>query len=154
MPKTVWSSAEFFDPTGIGNHTQSDGDRTLTEQPRRISNPARKQAVGICASTGKTRLQRGNRQSPICATPGTAWLQWGRDRVSGFASRLHAEGEPKDGLHPQHGTPKPCGLRRQRLRREIITGRSLLAQFGLTPKSKRGLAASDPGEVVDPLDAL
>ena len=31
---------------------------------------------------------------------------------------------------------------------------SLLAQFGLTPKSKRGLAASDPGEVVDPLDAL
>jgi hypothetical protein len=26
----------------------------------------------------------------------------------------------------------------------IITGRSLLAQFGLTPKSKRGLAASDP----------
>jgi len=30
----------------------------------------------------------------------------------------------------------------------------LLAQFGLTPKSKRGLAASDPGEVVDPLDAL
>ena len=32
--------------------------------------------------------------------------------------------------------------------------RSLLAQFGLTPKSKRGLASSDPGEVVDPLDAL
>ena len=29
--------------------------------------------------------------------------------------------------------------------------RSLLAQFGLTPKSKRGLA---PGEAVDPLDAL
>ena len=29
--------------------------------------------------------------------------------------------------------------------------RSLLAQFGLTPKSKRGLAASDPGEAVDPL---
>jgi hypothetical protein len=29
--------------------------------------------------------------------------------------------------------------------------RSLLAQFGLTPKSKRGLAAS---EAVDPLDAL
>jgi hypothetical protein len=25
---------------------------------------------------------------------------------------------------------------------------SPLAQFGLTPKSKRGLAASDPGEVV------
>jgi len=32
--------------------------------------------------------------------------------------------------------------------------RSLLAQFGLTPKSKRGLAASDLGEAVDPLDAL
>jgi hypothetical protein len=27
----------------------------------------------------------------------------------------------------------------------------LLAQFGLTPKSKRGLAVSDPGEAVDPL---
>ena len=32
--------------------------------------------------------------------------------------------------------------------------RSLLAQFGLTPKSKRGLASGDPGEAVDPLDAL
>jgi hypothetical protein len=29
--------------------------------------------------------------------------------------------------------------------------RRLLAQFGLTPKSKRGLIASDPGEAVDPL---
>ncbi len=29
--------------------------------------------------------------------------------------------------------------------------RSLLAQFGLTPKSKRGLAS---GEAVNPLDAL
>jgi hypothetical protein len=34
---------------------------------------------------------------------------------------------------------------------EIIAGRSLLAQFGLTPKSKRGLAAR---EAVDPLVAL
>ena len=35
----------------------------------------------------------------------------------------------------------------------VLSGhfRSLLAQFGLTPKSKRGLAAS---EAVDPLDAL
>jgi len=32
--------------------------------------------------------------------------------------------------------------------------RTLLAQFGLTPKSKRGLAASDPGEAVDPLDGV
>ena len=32
--------------------------------------------------------------------------------------------------------------------------RSLLAQFGLTPKSKRGLAASDQGEAVDPLDGV
>ena len=30
----------------------------------------------------------------------------------------------------------------------------LPAQFGLTPKSKRGLVASDPGEAVDPLDEL
>jgi len=27
---------------------------------------------------------------------------------------------------------------------EIITGRTLLAQFGLTPKFRRGLAAGDP----------
>jgi len=31
---------------------------------------------------------------------------------------------------------------------------SLLAQFGLTPKSKRGLASSDPTEPADPLDEL
>jgi hypothetical protein len=37
---------------------------------------------------------------------------------------------------------------------EIIAGRSLLTQFGLTPKSKCGLASSDPGAAVDPLDAL
>jgi hypothetical protein len=32
----------------------------------------------------------------------------------------------------------------------VLSGhfRSLLAQFGLTPKSKRGLAASDPGEAL------
>ena len=34
---------------------------------------------------------------------------------------------------------------------EIIAGRSLLAQFGLTPKSKRRLASS---EAVDPLAGL
>jgi len=32
--------------------------------------------------------------------------------------------------------------------------RSLLAQFGLTPKSRLRLGASDSGEVVDPLDAV
>jgi hypothetical protein len=32
--------------------------------------------------------------------------------------------------------------------------RSLLAQFGLAPKSKRRLAASDSVGAVDPLDAL
>ena len=32
--------------------------------------------------------------------------------------------------------------------------RSLLAQFGLTPKSKRGRASSDPTEPADPLDEL
>jgi hypothetical protein len=38
----------------------------------------------------------------------------------------------------------------------ILSGhsRTLLAQFGLTPKSKRGLAVSDPGEPADPLDEL
>jgi hypothetical protein len=34
---------------------------------------------------------------------------------------------------------------------EIVQPRSLLAQFGLTPKSKRGLVSSDPGEAVDAL---
>jgi hypothetical protein len=32
--------------------------------------------------------------------------------------------------------------------------RSLLAHFGLTPKSKRGLASSDPGAAVDKLDEI
>ena len=30
----------------------------------------------------------------------------------------------------------------------------MLAQFGLTPKSKRGLAASEADEAVDPLDGV
>jgi len=53
-------------------------------------------------------------------------------------------------LHPLHVTSKPCRLHRH----PDHHSRSLLAQFGLTPKSKRGLAASDPAEAVDPLDAL
>jgi hypothetical protein len=38
----------------------------------------------------------------------------------------------------------------------VLSGhfRSLLAQFGLMPKSKRGWAASDPGEALDWLDVL
>jgi len=56
-------------------------------------------------------------------------------------------------LHPLHVTPKPCRLRGRSERRDRHH-RSLLAQFGLTPKSKRGLASSDPGEAVDPLDQL
>jgi len=38
----------------------------------------------------------------------------------------------------------------------VLSGhsRSLLAQFGLTPKFRRGLAASDPGETLEPLNAL
>jgi len=58
-------------------------------------------------------------------------------------------------LHPLHVTPKPCGLRRQPLHRHPDHDfRSLLAQFGLTPKPKRGMAASDQGEGVDVLDVL
>ena len=53
-------------------------------------------------------------------------------------------------LHPLHVTPKPCRLHRH----PDHHFRSLLAQFGLTPKSKRGLAASEAGEAVDPLDEL
>ena len=38
----------------------------------------------------------------------------------------------------------------------ILSGhsRTPLAQFGLTPKSKRGLAAREVGEAVDPLDGV
>ena len=43
---------------------------------------------------------------------------------------------------PRHGKSKNSDFR------------SLLAQFGLTPKSKRGLASSEAGETVDPLAAL
>jgi hypothetical protein len=53
-------------------------------------------------------------------------------------------------LHPLHVTPKPCRLHRH----PDHHSRSLLAQFGLTPKSKRGLGAGDPVGAVDPLDAL
>ena len=46
-----------------------------------------------------------------------------------------------------HVTPKPCRVLWQRLHRHPDHhSRSLLAQFGLTPKSRRGLAES---EVVD-----
>jgi len=37
---------------------------------------------------------------------------------------------------------------------EIGSGGLMLAQFGLTPKSKHGLAATDPGAAVDLLNAL
>jgi len=58
-------------------------------------------------------------------------------------------------LHSEHGTPKLCRLRRQLLHRHPDHhSRSLLAQFGLTPKSKRGRGAGEAGGVVDPLDAL
>ena len=50
-------------------------------------------------------------------------------------------------LHPLHVTPKPCRVHRH----PDHHSRSLLAQFGLTPKSRHGLAASDPSEAVDAL---
>ena len=57
-------------------------------------------------------------------------------------------------LHPLHVTPQLCRVHRQLLQRHPDMrghSRSLLAQFGLPPKSKRGLGAGDPGEAVDPL---
>jgi hypothetical protein len=50
-------------------------------------------------------------------------------------------------LHLLHVTPKQCRVQRH----SDHHPRSLLAQFGLTPKSKRGLAAS---EAMDPLEGL
>ena len=49
-----------------------------------------------------------------------------------FAERLS--------LLPLHGTSKPCRLHRH----SEHHSRSLLAQFGLTPKSKRGWGAGEP----------
>jgi len=58
-------------------------------------------------------------------------------------------------LHSLHVTPKPCRVHRQLLRRHPDHhSRSLLAQFGLTPKSRRGLAVGTVGDVVDPLDGI
>ena len=42
-------------------------------------------------------------------------------------------------LHPLHVTPKPCRVHHY----PDQHSRTLLAQFGLTPKSRRGLAASE-----------
>jgi hypothetical protein len=46
-------------------------------------------------------------------------------------------------LHPLHVTPKPCRLHQ---RHPDQHSRSLLAQFGLTPKSRRGLVVREVGE--------
>ncbi|MDB4749780.1 hypothetical protein OAF83_02625 [Rubripirellula sp.] len=67
----------------------------------------------------------------------------------------HGEGFPSAGfvkrvtasLHRLHVTPKPCRVHRH----PDHHSRSLLAQFGLTSKSGRGLAV---GEAVDPLDGV
>ena len=95
--------------------------------------------LGFNAETGSPR---------ICATPGTDRLQWGR----GF--------EPADShlafvrWASQKTVYIPCMAPRNHADcTAILSGhsRTPLAQFGLTPKSKRGLAAR---EAVDPLDAL
>jgi len=70
--------------------------------------------------------------------------------ATAFPDRSHGSSLRRS-LHPLHVTPKPCRVHRQLLRRRSERRghfRSLLAQFGLTPKSKRGLASS---EAVDPL---
>jgi len=46
-------------------------------------------------------------------------------------------------LHPLRVTPKPCRVHRHLDHHS----RSLLAQFELTPKSKRGLGAGEVGDV-------
>jgi len=56
-------------------------------------------------------------------------------------------------LHPLHVTPKACRSRPLH-RHPDQHSRSLLAQFELTPKSKRGMAVSEVGEAVDPLDGV
>ena len=52
-----------------------------------------------------------------------------------------------------HAVDQIGGCRRSESRHSSCR-RRLLAQFGLTPKSKRGLASSDPGEGLAPLDGV
>ena len=95
--------------SGIGNHTQSDGDRTLTEQPRRISNPARKQAVpDLChawhslASMGSRPCQR-IRISPSCG---------GRAKRRSTSPAWHPETMPRASATTatrDHRRPQPAG---------------------------------------------
>jgi len=68
------------------------------------------------------------------------------DGLTAFPDRSHGSSRSLS-LHPLYVTPKPYRLHRH----PDHHSRSLLAQLGLTPKSRRG---SGTGEVVDPLDAL
>jgi len=61
--------------------------------------------------------------------------------ATAFPDRSHGSSRSLS-LHPLHVTPKPYRVHPH----PDHHSRSLLAQFGLTPKSKRGLGA---GEVVD-----
>jgi len=60
---------------------------------------------------------------------------WPPNWSSGFLARNHANAGDCDAVLNGHS-------------------RSVLAQFGLTPKSKRGLAAGEAGAAVDPLDGV
>ena len=68
-------------------------------------------------------------------------LRGSRNEVSGVIIVIRHPERPFS-LHPLHVTPKPCRMRRH----PDHHSRCLLAQFGLTPKPRRGMAES---EVVD-----
>ena len=77
---------------------------------------------------------RGLRQRDFLVGPANG-PDWPPNWSSGFLARNHANAGDCDAVLSGHS-------------------RSVLAQFGLTPKSKHGLAASEVGEVVDPLDGV
>ena len=77
---------------------------------------------------------RGLRQRDFLVGPANG-PDWPPNWSSGFLARNHANAGDCDAVLSGHS-------------------RSVLAQFGLTPKSKHGLAASEGGEVVDPLDGV
>ncbi len=66
--------------------------------------------------------------------------------ATAFPDRSHGSSRTHQSTSPAC-TPKPCRLRRH----PDHHSRTLLAQFGLTPKSRRGVAAR---EVVDPLNGV
>jgi hypothetical protein len=95
VPSPTSSSADFFDPTAA----ETGSPRFVPRLAQPGLNGPRKQTVCICATTGKARLQRGNRQfSHLChdwhslASTGVRGLSTAEtacfDRLTALTNRL------------------------------------------------------------------